>query len=222
MPVAKEWVVQSTSSNAASNQHVLEALAASTGGFVVVNSGDLLARLDKVVREQDEYYVLGYTPPVSPGACHDLRVKVQRIGAFVRARSGYCTVRQADPLAGKPAGRQLEAWAGSASNGNIAASMRAPYFYTSPNVARVELAIEIPAGAVAFAKQKGKYTASIDILGLAYKPDGSVGARFSDTVPLEFESEKEVQEFSKGPLHYNHSFEAAPGNYNVKVIFACG
>ncbi len=213
---------ESTSSKAASNQQVLEALASSTGGFVVVNAGDLLARMDKVAREQNEYYVLGYTPPVSPGACHDLRVKVERIGAFVRARSGYCTVRQADPLAGKPVGRQLEAWAGSESKGNIAASMRAPYFYTSPDVARVELAIEIPPGAVNFAKLKDKPTASIDILGLGYKADGSVAVRFSDTIPIELASDKDAEAFGKNPLHYTHEFEAAPGSYSLTIVLTTG
>ncbi len=202
---------------------VLEALAVGTGGFLIKNSNALLDGMNKIAAEQSAYYVLGYTPATSSeGSCHTLKVKVSHSGADVRSRSYYCNIKPTDPLLGKPVEKLLEARAHGDNAGNVAATLRAPYFYTSPNIARVELAIEIPAGAVAFTKQKGKYTASIDILGLAYKPDGSVGARFSDTVPLEFESEKQVQDFSKGPLHYNHSFEAAPGNYNVKVVFACG
>ena len=205
------------------NDDVLEALAIGTGGFLIKNSNNLLDGMQKISAEQSEYYVLGYTPAVSPeGSCHLLRVKVNRSGTEVRARSGYCNVKAADPLVGKPAEQLLEARARGDSPGNITASVRAPYFYTSANVARVELAIEVPPGAVSFTKQKGKFAANIDILGLAYRPDGTVGARFSDTLPIEFESEKEVEEFSKNPLHYNHSFETVPGSYTVKVVFACG
>ncbi|MFI5117904.1 MAG: VWA domain-containing protein [Terriglobales bacterium] len=210
-------------SNAASNDLVLDALAAATGGFVIVNSGDLLARMEKVAKEQSQYYVLGYTPGPSPiGTCHKLRVKVDRSGVVVRSRSVYCSVKPVDPLAGKPVEKQLVAHASSESPGNITASMQAPYFYASTKVARVELAIEIPPGAVNITKQKGKLQGSIDILGLAYKPDGTVAARFSDSVPLEFNSKKEVEEFNRKPLHYNHQFEAAPGNYDLKVVFTSG
>ena len=214
---------QSASTKAATNQQVLESLAISTGGFVIVNSGDLLAGIGKVAEEQNEYYVVGYRPAESPeGTCHTLRVKVGRPGALVRARSGYCNVKAADPLAGKPVAKQLEAWAGGESQGTLAASMRAPYFYSSPNVARVELAIEIPPGAIRFTKQKGKLTASIDILGLAYKSDGTVGVRFSDTVPIELSTEKDAEDFNKNPLHYTHEFDAAPGNYQLTVVLSTG
>jgi VWFA-related protein len=214
---------QSASTKAATNQQVLESMALSTGGFVIANSGDLLAGIGKVAEEQHEYYVVGYRPAQSPeGTCHNLRVKVDRPGALVRARSGYCNVKAADPLAGKPVAKQLEAWAGGESQGTLAASMRAPYFYSSPNVARVELAIEIPPGAIRFTKQKGRLTASIDILGLAYKSDGTVGVRFSDTVPIELSTEKDVEEFNKNPLHYTHEFEAASGNYQLTVVLTTG
>ena len=206
------------------NDDVLEALALGTGGFLIKNSNALLDGMEKIAKEQAEYYVLGYTPAVSAeGSCHTLRVKVDRGGTEVRSRSGYCNVKVADPLEGKPVEKLLEARARGESAGDItAASIRAPYFYTTANLARIELAIEMPPGTVSFSKQKGKFTASIDVLGLAYKPDGTVGARFSDTVPLELESQKEVEEFSKNPLHYNHQFAAVPGTYDLKVVFACG
>ena len=210
-------------SNAASNDLVLDSLAMSTGGFVIVNSGDLLARMEKVAKEQSQYYVLGYTPGPSPiGTCHKLRVKVDRSAVVVRSRSVYCSVKPVDPLAGKPVEKQLAAHASSEGPGNITASMQAPYFYASPNRARVELAIEIPPGAIELTEKKGKFQGSIDILGMTYKPDGTLVARFSDSVPLEFGSKKEVENFKHNPLHYQHQFEAAPGNYDLKVVFTSG
>src|SRR5579862_1673650 len=117
----------------------------------------MLGGLQKIAHEQNEYYVLGYTPPVSDeGSCHVLKVKVDRGGTIVRSRSGYCNIRPTDLLAGKPVEKQLEGHASGAEPGNVAASMRAPYFFISPNTARVSLAIDIPSSSVQFEKQKGK------------------------------------------------------------------
>ena len=76
------------------NQQVLYELAQGTGGFVIVNTNDLLGGLQKIAHEQNEYYVLGYTPPSSEeGSCHVLKVKIDRSGTVVRSRSGYCNIR---------------------------------------------------------------------------------------------------------------------------------
>jgi hypothetical protein len=210
-------------SNVANAQQVLYELAAGTGGFVIVNTNDLLGGLQRIAQEQTQYYVLGYTPaPSDEGTCHTLRVKVDRGGTVVRARSGYCNVRPTDLLAGKPVEKQLENQATGSQPGNIAASMLAPYFYTSANTARVNLAIEIPASAVKFVKQKGKMHAEINVIGLAYNLDGTIGARFSDNVEFNFDGKSEVEEFSKKPYHYENQFEIASGQYTLKVAFSSG
>jgi hypothetical protein len=202
---------------------VLYALADGTGGFVIVNSNDLVAGLEKIARDQGQYYLLGYTPAESPeGSCHTLRVKVDRGGTVVRSRSGYCNVRPVDLLAGKPEEKALEARVSSSQSGNISAAMAAPFFYTASNTARVNLAIEMPADHMRFEKQKGKQHAAIDVLGMAYKSDGSVAARFSDTVNLDFDGKKEVEEFKKQPFEYENQFEIAPGQYSLKVAFSSG
>ena len=100
--------------------------------------------------------------------------------------------------------------------------MLAPYFYTSANTARVDLAIEIPASAIKFTKEKGKMHAEINVIGLAYKSDGTVGARFSDNVELNLDGKSEVEEFAKKPYHYENQFEIASGQYDLKVAFSSG
>jgi hypothetical protein len=202
---------------------VLYQLAQGTGGFVILNSNDLLGGMQKIAREQTEYYVLGYTPaPSEEGSCHTLRVKVERAGTVVRSRSGYCDVRAVNLLAGKPVERQLEGRATGSQAGNVAASMLAPYFYVSVDTARVNLAMEIPPVAFRFTKEKGKQHAAVDVLGLAYKPDGTVGARFSDTIAFDLDSKKDVEEFQKKSYHYENQFDVAAGHYNLKVVFSSG
>ena len=204
------------------NQQVLQALAEGTGGFATVNTNDLLGGLDRIAREQNEFYLLGYVPPQSSeGSCHTIKVKMDHGGMQVRSRSGYCNVRAANPLDGKPIERQMELQATGNQPGAIHGSLQAPFFYSGPNVAQVNLAMEIPGDAVVFNKEKGKYHATVNVLGMAYKPDGSVGARFNDTLNFDLEKD-EWKEFGKVPYHYENQFDAAPGTYKLSVVLSSG
>ncbi|MGC2532097.1 MAG: hypothetical protein WA424_04065, partial [Candidatus Sulfotelmatobacter sp.] len=209
--------------SASENQQVLYQLADGTGGFVILNTNDLLGGLQRIAKDQNQYYLLGYKPAVSvEGSCHTLRVKVERGGTNVRARSGYCNVRPADLLAGNPIEKDLETRASGEMQGNVTAMMQAPFFYTSPNTAQVHLAVEIPSSALKFEKVKGKQHAAVNILGIAYKPDASIAARFSDTVNVDLDGKKEVEEFQKQPFHYENQFGIASGEYKLKVVFSSG
>jgi VWFA-related protein len=209
--------------SALENQDVMYALAAGTGGFVIANTNGLLEGLQKIGSEQDEYYMLGYSPVESAAdSCHTLKVKVDRPGVTVRARSGYCNTKPVDLLAGKATEKELEALVAGPAPGNATASMSLPYFYTSANTARVNVAMEIPGNAFNFEKVKGKQHTELNLLGIAYKPDGSLAARFSDTVKLDLEGKKQVEEFRGEPFHYENQFEIAAGQYTLKVAFSSG
>jgi VWFA-related protein len=204
------------------NQDVMYELAAGTGGFPIVNSNDLLGGLTKIAHEQDEYYFLGYAAPDGPqGTCHALKVKMDHGGLQVRARSGYCNAKPKDMLAGKPEGADLEARAAGADKGTIAGTLEAPFFYTSANEARVNVAMEFPSTSIDFAKDKGKYHADMKILGIAYRPDGTVGARFSDDVPLDLEKD-EWKQLTQKPMRYSNQFQIAPGKYRLEVVLTAG
>jgi len=208
--------------SATTNQQVLAALAEGTGGFTIFNTNDLLGGLERIGREQSEFYILGYVPGDTPeGSCHSLKVKLDRGGVNVRSRSGYCNTRTANMLEGKPVEKQLESRATGGAAGSIHGTMETPYFYTAPDTARVNLAMEIPADTLQFNKEKGKFHANVNVLGIAYRPDGTIGAKFSDTVNLDLEKE-EMKEFTKTPYQYQNQFDAAPGNYKLTVVLSAG
>jgi VWFA-related protein len=213
------------------NQQVMYALATGTGGFPILNTNDLLPGLEKIAREQSEYYLLGYSPADSPaGSCHTLKVKVERGGTNVRARSGFCNVQPSDPLAGKPIEKELESRAsapvvagGAAASAAAlnAGSLEVPFFYTSPNEARVHLAMEVPTSSIEFDKVKGKYHADLNVLGIAYRPDGTVASRFSDELTFDMEKD-EWEKFTNSPMHYENQFSVAPGQYRLSVVLSGG
>lgn len=189
---------------------------------MIHDTNDLLGGMERISREQSEYYLIGYTPPDSKeGSCHTIRVKVDRAGTTARSRSGYCNSKPIDLLAGKPIERVLENRAASGNSGTVSGSLKAPFFFTSPNVARVNVAMETPSGAIKFKREKGKFEADIDVLGIAKKPDGFEAARFSDNVHLEF-TDKELEDFYKKPFVYENQFDVASGQYQLTVVFSSG
>ncbi len=206
-----------------SGQSILFSLANGTGGFVVRNTTDLLGGLQNIGKEQDEYYVLTYAAPESKeGTCHSLKVKVDRKQTTVRARNSYCTEKPLDLLAGTTAGKDLEQRAAATQTGDVAGSIELPYFYIGPNVVRVDLALEAPPDALKFEKQKGKLHAEMDLLGIATEPDGRVGARFSDTVKFDFDTQAEIEKLKEKPLQYAKEFKIAPGQYRFTLAFSSG
>jgi hypothetical protein len=90
--------------------------------------------------------------------------------------------------------------------------------------ARVDIALDIPAGPWKFGKEKGKSHSTLNIVGIACFTDGSgsVGARFSDAVNMTFDDKKQVEEFEAKPFHYEKQFEMASGDYNLRVVFSSG
>jgi hypothetical protein len=98
--------------------------------------------------------------------------------------------------------------------------MQTAFFYTAANTARVNVAMEIPADTLNFKKEKGKMHAELNVLGIAYNPDGGVAAKFSDTLKMELQNKKEVEEFQERPLRYETQFDVASGKYTLKVVFS--
>ncbi len=81
----------------------MHALAADTGGKAFFNNNDLSAGLQRVLDDNEVYYVLAYEPPVSrrDGRFHQIEVRIaDRPELKARTRKGY--------LASLPAGEKTE------------------------------------------------------------------------------------------------------------------
>jgi VWFA-related protein len=220
---------ETTADPTGANQQVLFALATGTGGFVIRNAAELPSGLQKIGQEQEEYYLLSYTPPSSPqnappgskvGTCHALKVKVDRSGTTLRARSSYCNGKPEELVSGTAAQQDLEKRAGAAQGGSIAASMRLPFFYTGPNQASVHVVLEFPPDSVKFEKQKQSLHADVNILGIAATEAGETASRFSDTLTLDFD--QTGQKWKEKPIHYEQEVKLAPGQYTFTVVFSAG
>ena len=194
-------------------------LAEKTGGRELSRGNDVSGVLALLAREQDQSYTLAYVPADSAeGSCHTVKVTVSQPKVKVRGRDLYCNVPEAALASAKPAEAALESLAAAPPAGNTAASVALPFFYEGRAV-RVNLVLEIPAPALELSETFGKLQASMDVLGLAYNTDGEVVARFTDTAKYPFNDRPQFDAFVRQPLHYEHQFRVAPGNYKFKLIF---
>jgi hypothetical protein len=82
--------------------------------------------------------------------------------------------------------------------------------------------MEIPLKKVKTEKERGKLHATVHVLGVAHRPDGSVASRFSESVALEFDDEKRLAAFLATPFHYENQFEIVPGSYALDVAYDAG
>jgi len=198
---------------------VLPPFSENTGGLAFIMNDDLAESLGRVAQEQDWYYLLTYAPSVdSPeGSCHTLRVKVDQSDIDVRARKAYCTTTPSALSGVKAQEANVEGRAGAPA---IAAKMRLPWFYSSPGIARVHLAMDIDPASIKFKKEKEKLHAQLTFAGAALLPDNSVAARVNDSVELNFDTQQQVEAFLKTPYHYENQFPMAPGNYRFTMSFS--
>ena len=80
---------------AGETQTVLSYLAQRTGGMFERNRNDLGTSIERIMQDQQGYYVIGFRPDESSiradgsRRLHDLKVKVKRFGTKVRSRASY-------------------------------------------------------------------------------------------------------------------------------------
>ena len=213
----------SSSTHLPANQQILTALAKGTGGFEIFNTNDFLKELDRVRQEMNEGYSLGYAPPdqVHDGRYHKIKIMANRRGITLRYRSGYFDTKSPDLLMGTPKGKALEARLESPQPGEIPISVLTPYFYPEPGVAGVDIALVVPGSSIGFEKQKGEFHSEVQVLGIAYRGNGAVGARFSDTVKLDFDKNR-MKDLTNRSFTYQNTFRIAPGMYTLKLALSSG
>ncbi len=225
-----------------SHPSAMDDYASRTGGAAVHGLNGLDVAMRDAIEDVRFTYSLAFYPPQEGARTdfHQIKVEVRRPGITLNYKQGYsleepttATVASLMPpipgaearalaVASLSAPKNPEIPTASPSSANVAASMLLPYFYTAPNVALVNLAMEIGTADLKFRNVDGKQHAELSLDAAASRPDGGVAGRFSDAVKFDFATEAEAGAFRKRPYHYEHQFRLAPGVYNVRVAFGFG
>jgi VWFA-related protein len=205
-----------------SMSHMLRALAAETGGTAILSTNDYTARLDDVDRELSNYYVLGFQSnnPRRDGRFRQIEVKTASKVAEVRHRTGYVDPRPLDLLVGtKGEKSMMNAMASPTAAAQLPVTFRTHYFYESPELARIPLVAKIRSSAIELRKKGDQVGSDVSVMGVAYAENGSVAARFSDTLNVLIDKDQQ-EAFKAQDLPYHNHFKLRPGTYQVKLVVA--
>jgi VWFA-related protein len=192
-------------------------LARSTGGDIII--GDLEAGLDKLDQKISNYYVLGFrsSNPRHDGAIRKLEIKTSVRGLTMKYQAGYLDRRPVDVLSNtKQETTLMTALANPGTATQLPIFFRTAYFYDSPQIARVLIASRIRLEKTTLKKKGSQAGTELNVMCIAYAEDGSIAARFSETLPVSFEKEKEA-EFRKRNVTYHNYLRLRPGKYRLKL-----
>jgi hypothetical protein len=202
--------------------NILRPLADETGGLAIFNTSDFNAQLDKVDQELSNYYVLGFSSnnPKRDGRFRKLDVKTDLKGVTIGNRNGYFDPRPLDTLASSKEEKSLmDVMASPSMATQLPLTFRAACFYDSPQLARIPVTVKVRTASLELKKKGGQLGGDLNVMGVAYAEDGSVSARFSETLPILLEKEKE-DAYRKQGITYRNYFKLLPGKYRLKLAIA--
>jgi VWFA-related protein len=162
---------------------VLSYLAQRTGGIFEHNRNDLGSSIERIMQDQQGYYLIGYRPDESTIATngmrrmHDLKVKVKRSGLRVRTRAGYLGVnyenREQRP---RTRAEQLKAALTSPfASGDIDVRLTSLFGDEPKGGSYLRSLLHIDAKDLQFTKASdGTRTAELDMVAVAFGDNGQI------------------------------------------------
>ena len=187
----------------------LFALAANTGGRATVEMNDVKTAIERLFRENNWYYVIGYraTTPPDDDKFRRLEVKVNRPGVTVRARSGFEPPKRAKKNA-EPPSPLVKALAGVLPDDGIAMQVTAAPFATSGKNAALAIvaALRHP-----IANRQANY--QVELITTAFTPDGQSRASVRQTARLTLRPDAN----SDAQYEILSQIQLKPGRYSLRI-----
>src|SRR5688572_13832534 len=218
------------------SQDSLRTLAEETGGYAAVNSNNVTTALNRIVRLNSRYYVLGYYPKDArrDGRFHKIEVRTKRPGLRVSARKGYVSPRMpsADDLQRQQ--RERERGRGRAGDAQTSVELReilnqplqrngltmtvqAAPFKGAARQASVAVAIEVDAARLHFSEQPNKTLADgleLSLFALDERGRQHGGSFYQFNLALRPDTFERVR---GSIVRLNPRIALPPGRYQLRV-----
>lgn len=189
-------------------------LADSTGGTVFRNSNDISAEFDRLTRQHEVVYVLGFHAPIArPGQFHDLKVKLVNVpGARVQHRGGYYDPGGESTI--ESALTTAEVIVNDMAQDAIGVAALAASFPTDGPAAQVPVVLEIDGAGIVQAAKGG--IATTDIFVYAFDDGGIVRDSLFQRVVLDLA--KIGDRLGSTGIRFYGTLNLPPGQYAVKNL----
>ena len=183
-------------------------------------------------------YLIAFVPqPSAVGSCHRIQVRVGRPNLVVWTRSEYCNTKHplTDPLNGTAFGKKMEADLAAAKPDKIHLALQVVSFLEDTGATRVYIELEFPWESLHHEYKNDTLYATIGVMGMVYRKDGSAAARFSDFACCDYGSDNGSRSASAQtsgdsshqgiamiPNRYETQIDLPPGEYDVRVVLSDG
>jgi VWFA-related protein len=206
----------------ANTQDTLSDLAQGTGGFLIGNTNDLRAGLERMADDVTGYYEVVYSPKNMSfdGGFRRLEVKPARSGLVVQARSGYFALPPGEGTATFPYELPLLASLRAEPPPHDFAHRSTLFHFDSGARGSLEsVALEVPVDRIGFRKDGGSWHGHFRIMAVMRSPTRGIVEKFVQDFPLDVPDSK-YEALKRGTIFFTRSFRLEPGRYRLETVVA--
>ena len=184
-----------------------------TGGEVFRNSNDLDNDLQRMLRQQEVVYILGFqAPTVVPGKFHDLKVRVHGVNARVFHRAGYYESGAENAL--ERALTNAEVVLNDLPQTDIGVAALSAAFPTQDKNAQVPVILEVNGSDLAKNSRTPQF--NVEIYVYAFDEDGIVRDRMFQRIQLDLA--KVGEKILGSGIKYYTTLSLPAGKYAIKSL----
>ena len=198
----------------------LDMLSRQTGGLLVSNSNDF--GLDRVVRDQEGYYLIGYRPAgdTFDRHFHHIKAQVKRPGLTVRTREGYFGLKDKDVAPSLPTNRDRINNALMSPFGVVEIDMRLTALFANTKDAGsiIRSLLYLKAQDLTFTDEPdGSHKATFDLSGVLFGDNGAVVHQASEARTLRLKKQEYDRVLHEGLVYQLDIPIKKPGAYQFRV-----
>jgi VWFA-related protein len=208
----------------------IRTVAEETGGFAVLNNNDVGSGLQRVLNDNEVYYLLAYAPasPRREGRFRSIRVRLPAHPEMVaRTRKGYFEVRPDSPLKKEvaPSPRQAtaearervrEAFTSVAPPRGLPVHLVAGFIDLPDAGPTAVINVDVDAGFLRLRESEGRHHGTVEFVCLISNREGSAVEQFSERVQLDLRPETR-EALQHDGLSFQRRVALKPGLYQVRI-----
>jgi VWFA-related protein len=215
------------------SQEGLTYLARETGGFAVLNNNDLNSGIQRALKDQRSYYLIGFDPGDEKfdRKYHSIKIKTLRPGLQTRTRAGFIGFpdKPAEPAPQTRSAQILSALFSPFGARDVATQMTS-FFFNSPNPSRkqkndpqdisfVRSLFNIDASNLTFKDaDAGKKILKLEIATFTFNENGVVVEQHAHAFELELDEARYRTALRRG-FNYTDDFVIKkPGAYQFRAV----
>lgn len=205
---------------------VLSYLAQRTGGLFLRNRNDIGSGIERILDDQQGFYLIGYRPndavntKTRARTLRNLDVKVNRPGLRVRSRAGYFGISEEAVNAGSrsPEERLTAALLSPFAQQKIGLRLTSLFGDEPGGGAYLRSLLHLDAKDLEFKKDSsGRHTAKLDMLVVAFGDNGQVVDKFSYPQTVEIDEAQYQQVINDGLVYVLNFPLKRGGPYQLRV-----